>query len=579
MGSNNFERNIVKSFFTTMASGDGVTDDTSVLQADINKASGCVLVIPCGNYKISSTLNIPANTIIYGYGARIFNTSTVINMLNVNSGVEVYGLEIEGTGDYATNADGIAIKADSADYTDYFTNIVIKDCYIHDMDFYGVYSYYVRGMEIIDTRIEDIGYCGILGLSVESINVSHCTIKNIVTGNASNAYGVAFSRKSNTSDTTTYPYSKDCTVTNCTISNIPLWVGISSKAVDTLNYSNNLIRGCKMGIRCGACAGDGGASIGATNRAIVANNIMYGTGEGSGIRMNGSEGTFGTGCVISGNTLYEFGTDDSETDGAIYVEYTEGTIISNNTLRNCFENGIIFASRNDGFSCTGNNIFDVQSTTYAYPTGILLYGDYNKGTITGNTLSRDVSALNNYVSIRGISILGTSPNVKIGQNYNEFSTRVYGVTANMLLQNDMTAKAKAYLSVGQSNIVDSTLTKVALDSEVYDVGSNFDTVNNRFVAPVDGYYLIMGQIYWKALTDNKLYGAVITISGAEKLTGRVLGHSGTTRLSAFVPASVQYLTAGQYVELYAYQVSGVDTPDIEGGSENETFLAVHLLSI
>ena len=50
------------------AKGDGVTDDTSALQASIKKHAGKCIYIPAGVYMISSTLVLPNNTFIIGDG-------------------------------------------------------------------------------------------------------------------------------------------------------------------------------------------------------------------------------------------------------------------------------------------------------------------------------------------------------------------------------------------------------------------------------------------------------------------------------------------------------------------------------
>ena len=48
----------------------------------------------------------------------------------------------------------------------------------------------------------------------------------------------------------------------------------------------------------------------------------------------------------------------------------------------------------------------------------------------------------------------------------------------------------------QTGIVTATWTKLVLPSESYDIGSNWDTANRRFVIPTTGYYAVYAQAQW-----------------------------------------------------------------------------------
>lgn len=86
----------------TAAQGDGVTDDTTVIQNIINSlTNGGTILFPYGSsFLISSSLKISSNNIrLIGYGARLFSNSS-INLLDIQqtaSHVDVYGLEMYKT--------------------------------------------------------------------------------------------------------------------------------------------------------------------------------------------------------------------------------------------------------------------------------------------------------------------------------------------------------------------------------------------------------------------------------------------------------------------------------------------------
>ena len=135
-------------------------------------------------------------------------------------------------------------------------------------------------------------------------------------------------------------------------------------------------------------------------------------------------------------------------------------------------------------------------------------------------------------------------------------------------------KARAFLSATQLNIVDITWTKVLLNTESYDVGSDF--ADYKFTVPVTGYYLITARIVFTTVTADKSYTAAIYKNGALASSSSIIAAAAVT---TYVDVSdVLYLTAADYIELYSYQDSGGDLVDIFWGSAY-TFMAIHLLSV
>jgi len=141
---------------------------------------------------------------------------------------------------------------------------------------------------------------------------------------------------------------------------------------------------------------------------------------------------------------------------------------------------------------------------------------------------------------------------------------------------NISPKARAYLSAAQSNLSNNTWTKILLNTESYDAGSDFDTTNNRFVAPVTGYYLVSGMVRFENVVADKRYLASIFVNGGNYTSNSV--HASTTVALAVPVTVIAPVTAGQYIELYAYQSSGVSTVDVGGGAAN-TSMVVHLLSV
>jgi len=139
----------------------------------------------------------------------------------------------------------------------------------------------------------------------------------------------------------------------------------------------------------------------------------------------------------------------------------------------------------------------------------------------------------------------------------------------------MNVKCRATLSTAQLNLTDGTYTLVALDTETYDVGSDFDTTTHLFTAPVTGYYEIMGNIMYGNLIALKTYKAAIYVDGV--IAHAQYTHSGWIDNVAAAVSTIYKLTAGQTVGLYARVDCGSNAVDISGGVY--TSLSIHLLSI
>lgn len=52
-----------------------------------------------------------------------------------------------------------------------------------------------------------------------------------------------------------------------------------------------------------------------------------------------------------------------------------------------------------------------------------------------------------------------------------------------------------YMNSNQTNATgDGTIVYIPFDTENFDVGSNYDTTNHKYIAPEDGYYLVNGAV-------------------------------------------------------------------------------------
>jgi hypothetical protein len=132
---------------------------------------------------------------------------------------------------------------------------------------------------------------------------------------------------------------------------------------------------------------------------------------------------------------------------------------------------------------------------------------------------------------------------------------------------------KLYLAVNQLNLVHNVPTKVLLDTIAANYADGIEsTVNHRITPGVAGYYSICGQVAFWLISPSKAYVVYIYRSGFNVCTFYANG-SVLDIVSGSCCLPNCYLTATDFVELYAESLSGDNNVDIILG-EVHTFLAV-----
>jgi len=146
---------------------------------------------------------------------------------------------------------------------------------------------------------------------------------------------------------------------------------------------------------------------------------------------------------------------------------------------------------------------------------------------------------------------------------------------------DINLGARAYLSADQDNLVFGAWTKVLLDTENYDLGSNF--ASNKFTVPTggDGTYIVMGSVTFEGteLVADRSYASGIYVNGAQvKQEQSIFATPSTVRDFSVPIMDILRLSATDYVELYAMSYSGGNLTDIQSGT-TLTFMAIQNLGI
>ena len=114
----------------------------------------------------------------------------------------------------------------------------------------------------------------------------------------------------------------------------------------------------------------------------------------------------------------------------------------------------------------------------------------------------------------------------------------------------------------QGSVAASTWTKVTWATEALDRAGDFDLTNSKFVANEAGEYLFGAAIKWTAFGDGFISRLCLYVNGAAAWYGPAFQSGSTAVIGASVNVLVP-LSAGDYVELYAYQTT-IASRTIEG---------------
>lgn len=141
------------------------------------------------------------------------------------------------------------------------------------------------------------------------------------------------------------------------------------------------------------------------------------------------------------------------------------------------------------------------------------------------------------------------------------AAKVDGIDKSLLTVDSNPYKFEAYRSSAWTAAT-NTWGKVALNAETYDTNSNFDsTTNNRYVAPVDGFYFFSGCA-GSVASNGAQVGVALYKNGSLAKLGTFHEHvysASGTRTPSYSVASLIQLAATDYVELWHHGNAGAGT--------------------
>ena len=131
---------------------------------------------------------------------------------------------------------------------------------------------------------------------------------------------------------------------------------------------------------------------------------------------------------------------------------------------------------------------------------------------------------------------------------------------------------------GNQTIAHNTNTKVQWNTEIFDVGGNFDSSTNyRFTAPVAGKYLFLGHLY--VYSTYQVEAKIYKNGSIYKRFSGPLGSGSNDNPNGMDFMDIVDLSVNDYIEIFALQARTGDTSNVAiyGGNEKETSFVGYLL--
>lgn len=390
------------------AVGDGTTDDTAALQAAITAVSGTggTVEVPAGVYRISRTVEVPANTTVSGSGVITQSTAGVSGLRITGSGVTIEGITLRGpnlTPAYVSAEHGIEARGTQESP---LTQLTVRDVTEDGWGAYGVYLQHVVGFTVTGCTLSDIGYTGIGVLSGSHGAITDNRVDNITPGASGNAYGIIMSYADNE------PESTDIVVRANTVSRV-FWEGIDAHGGSRLTIDSNTVRESGDGIAL--AQGTTSVQSGADN--TVTDNLIEDSSK-RGIIVVGQPGVPRSRNTISGNIV-------RRSHEGVLAFYTSHLRIARNIFEQSSAVGVYLDHHNDGFQVTDNTFIDMWSST-AWTAGIHTADsdDTNTGLIARNILLHGSKPAAPHLNDYGYYFRGGLAGITIRDN--DFTAATYG---------------------------------------------------------------------------------------------------------------------------------------------------------
>lgn len=347
-------------------------DQTTAIQNALNTANRVYL--PVGTYRYATTLNVPANTQVYGPG-KLHYTGASNGMALKGSNIKLKDFTIYGpySASFSSGSNGIFGQLSTFSPTNivYFENVVIDGVEVYNFGEAGIRIDWVRNSKVVNCNVHDVGYAGITFLSPIRVNVVGNEVRDVTPGLTNSGYGISLSRCyiSPALSTTDSPMPTNCVVANNNISNVLNYTGIDFHSGDNNAITGNVVRNCQVGLNFEHATG-GGSTVGVYNM-VVTGNAFYGptvSPRSAAIAIDAQSGAseISRNITISGNTFAFHGLDSTSAffptyGGVIYARNVETLVVTGNSFSSCYGRCVAVYVDATGVAVSGNTAFNITA--------------------------------------------------------------------------------------------------------------------------------------------------------------------------------------------------------------------------
>lgn len=336
---------------------------------------------------------------------------------------------------------------------------------------------------------------------------------------------------------------------------------------------NALCFGCTTALRFGLSSAAGG-----TTQAAVLNN----------------DAAFHVGSIQSGGQWHQ-AFNLSNVNGVAPLDST-GCVICTDSTANTIGTGIDlsaytitgnFLNGPNGFSVSGGGLITSANGLIVSGGGANVTGglDVSGGlavttgttTVSGSLVATGsvggagfTSLLSPYAPLASPALTGapTAPTATAATNSTQIATTAFANTAvtgggnsgSFTTLNASGNDALLYTNASGQSIANNTLVTVTTWTKTADrVNANFNASTGIFTAPAAGWYQISGQLTYSAAAGvvNAQYSAAILANGTVVAEGAGFQQSASTALVSVPFSATVPLSAGQTLQVQAFQTSGV----------------------
>lgn len=264
------------------------------------------------------------------------------------------------------------------------------------------------------------------------------------------------------------------------------------------------------------------------------------------------------------------------------------------TLRNCEFNSYLTSSGTAAtgniytvfFNGGGNNVAVLtHGSTSATPTSL-----WNCNIFSGTASAISVSA-GASLSVTDCTVDSSNTNAITGAGTIEISNITFSNTSSVI---NTTTQTYDYVQLGKykahgqptfsaynsasdaDQTGDGTVYTVICDTEVFDIGANYNNGTGVFTAPVTGRYMLIGSVLCQQVTA----AMTSTLSIATTARTYTYGNTGTsfTGNMPLYMCAIADMTAGNTASMAVTIGGGAKVVDIYGGSDMRTFFQGYLLA-